>query len=102
MAEKDRIENLPLRPIISIIRTASYHLAKHLAKLRLCIKPRIQELRTECWDWGECRQTFRGMSPNISGNVPGMSPKIRGMSPNVPGNVLKQSRELSEIIWGML
>ena len=33
MAEKDSIENLPLRPIFSNIGTASYYLAKHLAKL---------------------------------------------------------------------
>ena len=33
MAKNDSIEKLPLRPIISKIRTASYHLAKHLAKL---------------------------------------------------------------------
>ena len=33
MAENDRIENLPLRRIISNIGTASYHLAKHVAKL---------------------------------------------------------------------
>ena len=33
MAENDSIENLPLRPIISNIGTASYHLRKNLAKL---------------------------------------------------------------------
>ena len=33
MAENDSIENLPLRRIISNIGTASYHLAKHVAKL---------------------------------------------------------------------
>ena len=33
MAKNDNIDNLPLRPIISRIGTASYHLAKHLAKL---------------------------------------------------------------------
>ena len=33
MAKKDSIENLPLRPIFSNIGTASYYLAKHLAKL---------------------------------------------------------------------
>ena len=72
-------------------------------------------------------QTFRGMSSNF----PGMSPSIswnvakhsveccqnsvkcrqnsvkcrqtfRRMLPNVPENVLKQSREYSKIIWGML
>ena len=54
--------------------------------------------------FGECRQIFRGMSPNIPENVlkhPGecgqtfrrMSPNIRRMSPNIPGNVLKHSGE---------
>ena len=33
MAGNDNIDNLPLRPIISNIGTASYHLVKHLAKL---------------------------------------------------------------------
>ena len=33
MTENGSIENLPLQPIISNIGTASYHLAKHLAKL---------------------------------------------------------------------
>ena len=97
-------------------------------RIRLCIKTGIQEQVTECGEhgeWGgvlysgECGQTFRGMSPNIPGNVAkhsgecpqtfqGMSPNIpgnvakysgerrktfRGMSPNIPGNVLKYSKE---------
>ena len=33
MAENDNIDNLPLRPIISNIGTAPYHLVKHLAKV---------------------------------------------------------------------
>ena len=33
MAENDSFENLPLRPIISNIGTASYDLVKHLSKL---------------------------------------------------------------------
>ena len=33
MAKNDNIDNLPSRPIISNIGTASHHLAKHLAKL---------------------------------------------------------------------
>ena len=44
------------------------------------MKPGIQELGTECGErreWGECRQTFRGMSQNISGNVPKHSGKCR-------------------------
>ena len=43
---------------------------------------------------GECRQTFRGMSPNIPGNVTKHSGEccqtFREMSPNIPGNVVKQ------------
>ena len=43
------------------------------------------------------------MSSNISGNLLkhyGACPQtFRGMSPNIPGNVLKQSREYSKIIW---
>ena len=35
MAKNDNIDNLPLRPIISIIGTASHHFAKHLRKLLL-------------------------------------------------------------------
>ena len=38
---------------------------------------------------GECPQTFRGMSSNIPGNVL----KHSGEWPNIPGNVLKCSRE---------
>ena len=39
---------------------------------------------------GECRQTFRGISPNILGNVVKHSvecyQKFRGTLPNIPGN----------------
>ena len=42
---------------------------------------------------GECPETFRGMSPNIPGNVlkhSGECPQtFRGMSPNILGNVVK-------------
>ena len=92
---------------------------------RLCIKPGIQERRTECGEWGkcyisgnvakhsrnvlkhfeECRQTFRGMSSNISGNVSKHSRECpqtyRGMSPNIPGNVAKHSGECPQTFWGM-
>ena len=34
---------------------------------RLCIKPGIQERRTECGNGGNV--IFRGMSPNIPGNI---------------------------------
>ena len=54
---------------------------------------------------GECRQTFRGMLPNIPGNVAkhsGECPKkFRGMSPNISGNVLKHSGEYQQTFWGM-
>ena len=61
---------------------------------------------------GECRQTFRGMSPNIPGNVGkhsgecrqtfrAMSPNIRGMSPNILGNVAKYSGEFRQKFQGM-
>ena len=40
---------------------------------------------------GECRQTFRGMLPNIPGNVVKHSVEcrqtFRGMSSNISGNV---------------
>ena len=40
---------------------------------------------------GECRQAFRGMSPNIPGSVSKYSgechQKFRAMSPNIPGDV---------------
>ena len=104
---------------------------KHTPGYGLCIKkPAIQERGTECGErgecgecyisgnvakhFGECRQTFRGMSQNIPGNVAkysgecrqtfrgmssfrGMSFRdipqtFRGMSPNIPGNVTKHSR----------
>ena len=55
---------------------------------------------------GGCSQTFRGISPNISGNILKHSGECsqtsREMSPNIPGNVLKKSTEYSKIIWGML
>ena len=45
----------------------------------------------------EYRQTFRGMSPNIPGNVSkhsGECPQtFRGMSPNIIGNIIKDSAE---------
>ena len=51
---------------------------------------------------GECGQTFRGMLPNIPGNVAkysGECPQtFRGMSPNIPGNVAKHSEEHSSNI----
>ena len=53
----------------------------------------------------ECRQTFRGMSPNIPGNVAkysGECPQtFRGMSPNIPENVTKHSREYHQRFHGM-
>ena len=43
----------------------------------------------------ECRQTFRGMSPNILRNIPEHSVEchqtFREMCPNIPGNVPKHS-----------
>ena len=46
---------------------------------------------------GGYRQTFRGMSPNIPGNVSkhsGECPQtFRGMSPNITGNIIKDSAE---------
>ena len=46
---------------------------------------------------GVCRQTFRGMSPNIPGNVLKHSGKCPQtfweMSPNIPGNLFKHSGE---------
>ena len=54
---------------------------------------------------GECPQTFRGMSPNIPGNIAKHSGEyrqiFRGMSPNILGNALEKSREDSKIICGM-
>ena len=55
---------------------------------------------------GECRQTFRGMSTNISGNVVKHSrgkchQVFRGMSPNIPGNVAKHSGECHQTFQGM-
>ena len=45
----------------------------------------------------ECRQTFRGILPNIPGNVAKHSAEcsqtFRGMSPNIPGNVAEHSGE---------
>ena len=54
---------------------------------------------------GECRQIFRGMSPNIPGNVAKHSRECRqtfqGMSSNIPGNVLKYSGECHQTFRGM-
>ena len=54
---------------------------------------------------GECGQTFRGMSSNISGNVAkhsGECPQtFRGMSPNILGNVAKYSGKCRQTFWGM-
>ena len=54
---------------------------------------------------GEYRQTFRGMSSNIPGNVDkysGECPQtFRGMSPNIPWNVDKHSGECRQIFHGM-
>ena len=54
---------------------------------------------------GECRQTFRGMSPNIPGNVAKHSEEcrqtFRGMSSNIPRNVLKHSGEYRQTFRGM-
>ena len=54
---------------------------------------------------GECRQTFRGMSPNIRGNIAkysGECPQtFRGMLPNISGNVLKHSGEYHQRSHGM-
>ena len=90
-------------------------LSKHKALYkRLCIKTGIQERGTECGErgeWGgmlysgECHQTFRGMSPNILGNVAKYSGEcrktFRGMSSNIPGNVAKHSGECPQIFRGM-
>ena len=91
--------------------------------IQLCIKPRIHEQGTECeerGDWrecyilgnvakhfGECPQTFRGMSPNIPGNVAKHSGNalkysgefhqtFRGMSQNIRENVAKLLSLISE------
>ena len=54
---------------------------------------------------GECPQTFRGMSPNIPGNVrkhSGECPQtFRGMSSNILGNIANHSRECPQTFWGM-
>ena len=54
---------------------------------------------------GECPQTFRGMSPNIPGNVAKHSweccQTFRRMSKKIPGNVLKHSEECHQTFWGM-
>ena len=55
---------------------------------------------------GECRQTFRGMSSNIPGNVIKHSGEcrqtFRGMYSNIPGNVFQHSREYRQKFLGML
>ena len=74
--------------------------------LRLCIKPGIQEQGTECGERGKWGNViFRGMSPNIPGNVlkhsGGCLQTFRGMSSNILGNVLKHSGECHQIFRGM-
>ena len=92
---------------------------------RLCIKPGIQEQGTECGEggeWGqcyiprnvtklsgECHKRFRGMLPNIPGNIairlcikPGI--QERGTECGecyTPGNVLKHSGEYPQTFRGM-
>ena len=73
---------------------------------RLCIKPGIQERGTECGERGEWGNViFRGMSPNIPGNVFNYSGEhrqtFRGIQPNIPGNVAKPSEECSQTFWRM-
>ena len=54
---------------------------------------------------GECPQTFRGMSPNIPGNIAKHSGEyrqiFRGMSPNILGNVTQYSGDRRKKFWGM-
>ena len=54
---------------------------------------------------GECRQVFRGMSPNMPRNVLKYSEEyrqiFRGISPKIPGNVLKHSEECRQTFQGM-
>ena len=55
--------------------------------------------------FGECRKTFQGeMSPSIPGNVAKHSgecrQKFRGMSPNIPGNVTEYFGECRQTFWG--
>ena len=54
---------------------------------------------------GECRQVFRGMSPNMPGNVLKYSEEyrqiFRGISPKIPGNVLKHFEECRQTFRGM-
>ena len=49
---------------------------------------------------------FRGMSPNIPGNIPkhseGCRQTFRGFSPNIPGSVAKHYRECPQIFWECL
>ena len=55
---------------------------------------------------GEYRETFRGMSPNIPGNVAKYSGEyrqiFRGMLPNIPGTVVKRSGECRQTLRGTL
>ena len=80
----------------------------------LCIKPGIQEPGTDCGERGEGGNViFRGMSPNIPGNVAKHSGNVakhsrkyrqvfRGMSPpNIPGDVVKHSGECHQTFRGM-
>ena len=78
-----------------------------VSTLRLCIKPGIQERRTECGERVEWRECFiRRMSPNIPGNVLKHSGEccqtICRMSSNIRGNVVKHSGECPQTFWGML
>ena len=95
------------------VRTTISLLFCYNTAIRLCIKQGIQERGTECgerWEWGDV--IFRGMSPNIPGNVAKHSREcsqtfqgnvakhsgecsqtFRGMSPNILGNVAKHSGE---------
>ena len=101
---------------------------ENVSTKRLCIKPGIQERGTECGEReeqgecyipgnvakhsgnvlkhsGECRQTFRGMSPNIPRNVAKYSGEcrqtFREMSPNIPGNFRKHSGKCCQIFRGI-
>ena len=103
-----------------------YYLTIYCSKLRLYIKPGIQERGTECGEcgnggrggggWcyipgnvakhsGERPQTLRGMSPNILGNVlkhSGECPQtFQGKSSNIPGNIAKYFGECPQTFQGM-
>ena len=90
-------------------------LQNHTPVSRLCLKTVIQERGTEwgeCYipgnvakHFGECPQTIRGMSSNISGMSSKHAGECRktfwGMSPNIPGNVVKHAGECRQTFWGM-